>query len=40
MTTVHDHAPTMTVASGHHHAGHDPEMFRRRFWLTLVAPEG
>ena len=19
------------------HAGHDPEMFRRRFWLTLVA---
>ena len=31
----HDHAPAHV---GHHdqHAGHDPETFRRRFWLSLA----
>ena len=27
----------MGHAAGHdQHAGHDPEMFRRRFWISLV----
>jgi Cu2+-exporting ATPase len=33
--TGHDHADRHAV--GHDkHAGHDPELFRRRFWLTLA----
>ena len=39
------HVMTMPAAGGHSsghaghdkHAGHDPEVFRRRFWLTLLA---
>ena len=32
------HGPEHGGAHGHHdkHAGHDPAMFRRRFWLSLV----
>jgi Cu2+-exporting ATPase len=32
-----DHAGASAAHSGHDkHAGHDPEMFRRRFWLSLA----
>jgi P-type Cu2+ transporter len=44
--TEMDHRHTSHDVAGHHdvhdeqghdkHAGHDPEMFRRRFWLSLV----
>jgi P-type Cu2+ transporter len=33
----HDHRDDAAAGHGHDkHAGHDPEMFRRRFWLTLA----
>jgi P-type Cu2+ transporter len=42
MTTTHGphHDAAAPAHEGHHghdmHAGHDPEMFRRRFWLSLA----
>src|SRR4029453_14257122 len=30
------HAPDAHHEGGHDHAGHDPEAFRRRFWLSLA----
>ena len=33
---AHDHHPGSGHVGQDKHAGHDPEMFRRRFWLTLV----
>jgi P-type Cu2+ transporter len=34
--TTHDHHAGAGHAGHDKHAGHDPEMFRRRFWLTLA----
>lgn len=34
---THDDGETREYAEGHdRHAGHDPELFRRKFWLTLL----
>ncbi|WP_250035651.1 heavy metal translocating P-type ATPase [Paractinoplanes maris] len=35
MIETHQHAPEMHGGHGEH-AGHDPEVFRRKFWLSLV----
>ena len=35
-TLRHPATPTPTMPGHDKHAGHDPEMFRRRFWLSLL----
>ena len=37
ISTTHDGSTVTAAHAGHDkHAGHDPEAFRRRFWLTLL----